>query len=140
MKRTGRRAWALAIALVSAAALAGYHAEKEAAAIEAANQWLALVDSGQYAESWERSASLFQDAVSAQRWESMVTAARRPFGALISRRVVSASYTESLPGAPDGQYVVIQYQAEYEKKKKAIETVTPLFEKARWRVSGYFIK
>jgi len=55
--------------------------------------------------------------------------------------VSSTTYTESLPGVPDGKYVVIQYQTSFAKKKAAIETVTPVLdEDGRWRVSGYFIK
>jgi hypothetical protein len=46
-----------------------------------------------------------------------------------------------LPGAPDGEYVVIQYETSFEKKAFAIETVTPSFEKdGIWRVSGYYIE
>jgi hypothetical protein len=45
-----------------------------------------------------------------------------------------------LPGAPEGEYVVIQYETQFEHKAGAIETVTPLREKdGSWRVSGYFI-
>jgi hypothetical protein len=45
-----------------------------------------------------------------------------------------------LPGAPDGEYVVIQFESSFEKKKSAVETVTPMLEKdGKWRVSGYYI-
>lgn len=47
----------------------------------------------------------------------------------------------SLPGAPDGKYVVIQYDTSFENKKAAVETVTPMLDKdGKWRVSGYYIK
>ncbi len=47
----------------------------------------------------------------------------------------------SLPGAPDGEYVVIQYNTEFENKKVAIETITPMLDDdGKWRVSGYYIK
>jgi len=46
-----------------------------------------------------------------------------------------------MPGAPDGEYVVIQYETEFEKKASAVETVTPERDKnGTWRVSGYYIK
>jgi hypothetical protein len=54
---------------------------------------------------------------------------------------MSASYRTSLPGAPDGQYVVIKFNTWFENKKSAIETVTPKMDKdGMWRVSGYYIK
>ena len=50
-------------------------------------------------------------------------------------------YTTTLPGAPDGEYVVIQYQTSFERKKSAIETVTPMRDKdGKWRVAGYYIR
>jgi hypothetical protein len=48
---------------------------------------------------------------------------------------------EWLPGAPDGEYVVIQYESQFESKKAAIETVTPRLEKdGSWKAAGYYIK
>jgi hypothetical protein len=47
----------------------------------------------------------------------------------------------SLAGAPDGEYVVIQYETSFENKKSSIETVTPMLDKdGKWRVSGYYVK
>ncbi len=47
----------------------------------------------------------------------------------------------SLPGAPDGNYVVIQFKTTFEHKAQAVETVTPMLENdGVWRVTGYFIK
>ena len=61
--------------------------------------------------------------------------------ALVSRRVKTARYATSLPGAPDGQYVVIQYRTSFANKKSAIETVTPMRDSdGQWRVSGYYIR
>ena len=56
----------------------------------------------------------------------MVGSVRDPFGALKSRQFLGAKYATELPGAPDGEYVVIQYQASYENKKNAVETITPM--------------
>jgi hypothetical protein len=62
-------------------------------------------------------------------------------GDFISRSVKSAEYATSLPGAPDGEYVVIQFSAGFTNKKSAIETVTPMKDPdGKWRVSGYYIK
>jgi hypothetical protein len=114
--------------------------DAEGAAIEVANQWLGLVDSSRFAESWQQAASLFRETVSEAQWETAVSAARRPLGTLISRSVRGSQYTESLPGAPDGRYVVIQYDAVFPHKKAAIETVTPMYEDGVWKVAGYYIK
>ncbi|MDY6990555.1 MAG: DUF4019 domain-containing protein [Thermodesulfobacteriota bacterium] len=60
---------------------------------------------------------------------------------VISRKVKAKAYKTSLPGAPDGEYVVIQFDTSFEYKEKAVETVTPMMDKdGLWRVSGYYIK
>jgi hypothetical protein len=115
--------------------------DREKAAIASAEKWLKIVDKGKYGESWEESSEYFKQAVTQDQWEQAVQAVREPLGKLISRKVKSATYTTSLPGAPDGQYVVIQFSTSFENKKSGIETVTPKMDKdGMWRVSGYYIK
>lgn len=117
------------------------NAVKEKAAISAAEKWLAMIDEGKYAESWQEAASYFKNAVSQKQWEQSLQGVRTPLGKVVSRKVLSASYTTSLPGAPDGEYVVIQFTTSFLAKKSATETVTPMIDKdGKWRVSGYYIK
>jgi hypothetical protein len=107
----------------------------------AAESWLALVDKGDYAGSYDQAASLFKSAVTKADWQQKIKAARDPLGKMLSRKVKFVEYTTSLPGAPDGQYVVIQYDTSFENKKSAVETVTPMLDKdGQWRVSGYFVR
>ena len=115
--------------------------KKESAALSAAEKWLAIVDSGKYAESWKESAELFKNAVQPKQWEQSMYAVREPLGNLISRKVKTKVYKSSLPGAPDGEYVVIQFDTSFKNKKVAVETVTPMLDKdGIWRVSGYYIR
>jgi hypothetical protein len=119
----------------------GEEVEKEKHAVESAQAWLKLVDEGKYSESWDAAAKYFRDAVSKEDWNKAIRAARNPLGAVKSRELKSKEYRTSLPGAPDGEYVVIQYQTSFENKKSAVETITPMLDKdKKWHVSGYFIK
>jgi len=114
---------------------------KEKAAIAAAEVWLSLVDSGNYLDSWKEGASYFKNAVTQDQWTQSMVAFREPLGKALSRKVMSAKYTTTLPGAPDGGYVVIQYRTSFENKLSAVETVTPMLEEnGSWKVSGYYIK
>jgi len=114
---------------------------KEKAAVVAAQKWLALIDADNYADSWNEAAGYFRAAVNQEKWEQSLQAVRTPLGEIISRKVKSKSYQTSVPGAPDGEYVIIQFQTSFQNKKTAIETVTPMLDKdGQWRVSGYFIK
>jgi len=113
----------------------------EELAQKSAEAWLDLTDSGKYAESWDEASQLFKNAVTRQQWLSKIKAARTPFGKVHSRKLRSATYSKTLPGAPDGDYVVIQYDTSFENKASAVETITPMLDKdGKWRVSGYFIK
>jgi len=114
-------------------------AEREA--VDSAQAWLELVDSEKYRESWEEAAEYFKSAISKDKWQEAIKAVRKPLGKTVSRKLSSQHYTTSLPGVPDGEYVVIQYKTSFKNKKSAVETVTPMLDKDnKWRVSGYYIK
>ena len=132
----------IVIALVFATlGIAQDNTDKTKAAEAAAETWLKFVDSGDYSQSWIEASSQFKAAVTEKEWEQTLKAARGPLGALFSRKLEAAEYKTALPGAPDGQYVVIQYDSSFANKKSAVETVTPMLDKdGQWRVSGYFIK
>jgi hypothetical protein len=104
-------------------------------------KWLATVDKGKYVDSWQEAAEYFKNAVTKEQWEQSMLSFRKPMGRLVSRKVQSTLYKTSLPGAPDGEYVIITFETAFENKASAVETVTPMLEKdGKWRVSGYFIK
>ena len=116
-------------------------ADKEASALAAAKTWLALVDKAEYDESWDTAASYFKGAITKDYWNQSLTAVRKPLGTLVTRELKSKTYAQSLPGAPDGEYVVIQFNTSFGNKQSAIETVTPMLDTdGIWRVAGYYIK
>ena len=113
----------------------------EELAQKSAEAWLALTDSGKYAESWEQASSLFKTAVTQAKWVDMVTPVRNPLGKVTSRTLKSAVYTKSIPNAPAGEYVIIQYNTDFENRPGSVETITPMLDKdGKWCVSGYYIK
>ena len=115
--------------------------DKEISAEAAAKAWLHLADDGKYLESWNEAAAYFKGAVTMESWKKTMQSFRQPLGKVKSREIMSKKFTKVLPGAPDGEYVVIQFSSSFENKKSAIETVTPMFDKdGKWRVSGYYIK
>jgi hypothetical protein len=130
----------LAILLLGTNAMCEDSLEKKAA-LTSANSWLIYIDSQKYAENWCNAAPLLKDAVTASQLEQSVSTVREPFGKLISREMTKQDYQTSLPGAPDGNYYVIQFTSKFENKAKAIETITTVKnEDGAWQVSGYFIQ
>lgn len=119
----------------------GVESDSVSKAKDAATTWLALTDSGKYSESWDTAAALFKGAITKDDWIKAVGSVLSPLGKVKSRKLKSADFTRTIPGAPDGQYVVIQYDTVFENKASATETITPMLEKdGSWKVSGYYIK
>lgn len=139
------RCWSICLFVLCLSQWAGFAVaqgpETKEAAIAAAQEWLSLIDSGEYAQSWRDAAGYFRNAVPEKRWVQSLNAARKPLGRLVSRTVTNTMYRTSLPGAPDDKYVVIRFKTSFANKKSAIETVTAMLEKdGTWRVAGYYIK
>ncbi len=110
-------------------------------ATKAAAAWLKLLDDGDYQACYQQASQIVKDHLSEDGFVRQFSAARKPLGAVVSRNLKVAQYATSLPGAPDGQYVVIQYDTSFANKKSATETVTPMLDHdGQWRVSGYYIK
>lgn len=110
-------------------------------ALAAAKSWLSSVDKAEYGQSWEQAAELFKSAVKKEQFVVSLEASRGAMGQVSLRTVKSRQFARSLPGAPDGEYLVIQFDTSFEKKAAATETVTPMREKdGTWKVSGYYIR
>jgi Protein of unknown function (DUF4019) len=113
----------------------------EKAGIAAAQAWVGLIDEGQYAESWNEAAPVFQGAVPEQKWADSLNKVRKPLGSLVSRNLKSTQEVGHMSGAPDGKYVVMQFDTSFANKQSAIETVTVGPEEdGQWKASGYYIK
>ena len=107
----------------------------------AATSWLAVIDAGDYPLSWRTAANLLQSSVTQPQWTSALQASRLPLGSVKSRTLKSASYSRTVPFAPDGDYVLMEYETRFEFKPLAIETLTTMKDRDNtWKVAGYFIK
>jgi len=114
---------------------------REQNAILNAEKWLSIVDSEKYGDSWGMAAIFFKNSVPKEQWISSMETYRKPLGKMIERKLTSNQYMTNIPGAPDGEYVVIQFKTAFENKTEVIETITPMLDNdGVWRVSGYFIK
>ncbi|HNW28284.1 MAG TPA: DUF4019 domain-containing protein [Spirochaetota bacterium] len=144
MNATGRALSAcivIAVIALITACRKGDFSKQETGAVVLATDWLHLIDDGNYAQSWSETAGIFRNAVPRDKWVSTMTSLRKPFGETICRSLRSREYMTSLPGAPDGEYVVIIFKTSFKNKKDSLETVTTMKDTdGKWRVSGYYIK
>ena len=98
------------------AGLALEQQKPEELAQQSSEAWLTLIDRGQFADSYQEAAQYFKNAVTKDQWQNSLTAVRKPLGKVLSRKLKNTTYTRTLPGAPDGDYVVIQYESRFEHK------------------------
>jgi serine/threonine protein kinase len=106
----------------------------------AAESWLARIDAGHYADSWKEAAQFFQSSITEASWSAALTSVRKPLSEIKSRKLHSARSIKSLPGAPDGDYVVMKFDTSFATKEKAVETVTFMKDPdGSWKAAGYFI-
>ena len=123
----------LAPAPSTEAARSGAAAESEI--MRSARQWLALVDGGQWKESWSATGQAFRELNTSETWASVSEKVRAPLGAVISR---TAAGEEDLPAPPLG-YRMVKFRTAFENKPDATETLTFVRDGNAWRVVGYII-
>jgi len=114
---------------------------KDKTVLAVAGQWLELTDAGMFAEGWSQALEYLRNSVSSEQFVQSLTAVRSPLGVVFSREMASIDYTDIMPGAPDGEYVVIKYDTSFSNKSKAVETLALMLDQdGVWKVTGYYIK
>ena len=115
--------------------------EDERKAAKAASAWLELIDAGRMNESWEQLAPLVKNGVSKADWEQVLPSVRAILGKVHSREPMASERIGSLPGMPDGDYVVLRFLSHCEKKVEAVETVIMCKgNDGSWRVTTYVFR
>lgn len=114
--------------------------EAEKNALAAALPWLAANDAGDYSKSWKESAAIVRSSVTESGWNLTMGMSRKPLGNLVSRRLKFVQSMKSPPNAPEGDYVVMQFDTAF-TAGNVVETVTFVLEAdGQWRAAGYFLK
>ena len=66
---------------------------------------------------------------------------RGPLGALKERRLAGVQKANTLPGAPEGEYEVLQFQTRFASEERLfVETVVMIRNGDGFDVAGYFIR
>ncbi len=104
--------------------------------------WLSETDAGNYGKSYDIAAEFFRNALTREEWIRALEKFRTPLGAGVTRRtLLDLKEAKTMPGAPDGEYRLVQFNSDLPGKRNAIETVTLTKESdGIWRMSGYFIR
>ena len=98
------------------------------------HDWLRLMDSGNYADTWATAHPSFKMAVTEAKWVSMVESVRQPLGAVISRTLRARCFISD-------QIEEIKFNTSYEALPDAVETLTvQQGRNQQLQVIGYLIR
>lgn len=111
------------------------------AATEATNSWLAIVDAGHFADSWQDTASVIKLGVTETEWVADLDAIRGQVGKTTMRELKNAQFSTTVRGAPStGEYVTLKYLTKFAQAPLAMETLVVMKEAdGVWRIAGYNI-
>jgi hypothetical protein len=116
--------------------------QPDPAAVAVSNAWLAIVDAGSYTKSFQQTPARIRAGgeSAGKSFVSWLRSRRAPLGNVVSRKVVRARFSHTIPSAPDGNYEFLDYETTFTHKKSALEIVTLTNESGHWQVSGYHIR
>jgi DNA-binding CsgD family transcriptional regulator len=99
--------------------------------------WLALVDQGDWNQSWRAASPTFQNRMSQDAWAARASRMNRPHGPL--ERVQQYAVRSASPAGSEAVgSVLVQYQATASTGARLLETVALVPDGDTWRVSAYF--
>lgn len=108
----------------------------EAAAVDAARQFLALLDRDDWAASYQATHQSFKLLNTVDWWADASEKVRGEMGSAQSRELATVNFT---PAPPNGHWT-IAFKARYSKKGAATETLQLASENGGWRVVGISVE
>lgn len=107
----------------------------------AAAEFLFLVDTEEYAQSWEISSSLLKKMLPQESWNEQIAQLRSFLGPIVERTQHKIAYTDSAIDVPPGEYVIMTFISSFELREQVTETITLILgDDDQWQVAGYFLK
>ena len=104
----------------------------------AAEEFLSLIDQGNYQESWTEASSWLRNKIDANQWAEHAGRIRQPLGIVNHRDFNSIEFDDSLEDMPAGKYAFAFFDATLTDNGSASEMVgLMLQEDSTWRVIGY---
>ena len=107
----------------------------------AAAQFLFLVDTEEYAKSWDMSSENLKKMLTQEAWNEKIVKIRSFLGPIVERIHHDISYTDSAPDVPPGEYVVMTFISKFELRDRVTETITLMLgDNNQWQVAGYYLR
>lgn len=110
-------------------------------ALDAAAEFLYLVDTEEYAKSWEVTSTTLKNMLTQAAWSEEIDRLRSFLGPIIERMQHDITYTDSASDVPTGEYVVMTFVSRFTLSERVFEKLTLMLgEDDQWQVVGYFLR
>ena len=107
----------------------------------AAAEFLYLVDTEEYAKSWEVTSATLQNMLTQAAWSEEIDRLRSFLGPIVERIQHDITYTDTASDVPAGEYVIMTFVSKFTLSERVFEKLTLMLgEDDRWQVVGYFLK
>ena len=127
--------WALAIFLL----LAIQDTDKERMMKVQADQWLALVDAGDYGKAYDALSESTRKELPRAEFVKTTEELRDYVGKLQMRKFKSVEFVTNPPGPPEGEYSAVQYETALQNRP-VTEAVEFRLEDGKWGVIRYYMR
>ncbi len=127
--------WALAIFIL----LAIQDTDKERMMKVQADQWLALVDAGDYGKAYDALSESTRKELPRAEFVKTTEELRDYVGKLQMRKFKSVEFVTNPPGPPEGEYSAVQYETAFQNRP-VTEAVAFRLEDGKWGVIGYYMR
>lgn len=110
-------------------------------ALAAAAEFLYLVDTEEYAKSWEVTSGVLKEMLTQADWNQEIDRLRSFLGPIVERLQHEITYTATASDVPSGEYVVMTFVSKFALSERVFEKLTLMLgDNDRWQVVGYFLK
>lgn len=112
---------------------------EQKAAINAATNWLKLMDAGEFSQSWKNAAPTFKANMTERQWIIGLEYMRAPYGRAVSHEIKSCQLDDYNSNLGHYTNAAIECRTTFENQKKVTEFINLYFVDNSWRVAIYYL-
>lgn len=109
-------------------------------AVAAAEHFARIIDSGDSSIAYNQASPLLRLTQDEQEFVTAIERARQLLGPVQQRQLTALRSIGIYPHFPDGDYLIVQFEARTLHKSKAAEVILMRHEANAWRVADYSIR
>ncbi len=109
-------------------------------AVATARHFAQIIDNGNYADAYSQASPILRLAQTQQEFVTSVERERQLLGPVQQRHLKALRAIGIYPRFPDGDYLIVQFEARTMHKEKAAEVILLRHQNGVWLVADYSIR